>query len=170
MRGFLSSIPDGDAGTFATLDAMRGLARQASIDPTVRATTAALVRDVPFDRGNTHAVLIRRWIEARVYFLADPTYAEALHDPVWQIKQILTRGTVGVDCDDVAMLAAAMGLSVGLKARFAVVGFTSPNAPFQHVWTELAAIQSPRWAIVDPTRPMQALANFKISRMAYREV
>jgi transglutaminase-like putative cysteine protease len=157
MRGFLSSIPDGDAGTYATVQAMRALARRDALDPTVRMATSATVQGVPFDRGAAHAGLIRRWIEPRVYFLADPLYAEALHAPAWQIRQILTRGVIGVDCDDVAMLAAAMGLSIGLKARYVLAGFGSPQAPFRHVWTELSAVQRPQWIAIDPTRPAQGL-------------
>jgi len=167
MRGFLSQIPDGDAGAYATAQAMRELSRRAAVDPLIRQAAAGAVRDVPYDLGNHHAELIRRWIEPRVYFLADPTYAEALHAPEWSIRQILTRGTVGLDCDDVAMLAAAMGLSVGLRARFVMVGFSSPTAPFRHIWTELAAIHRPRWVPVDPTRSVQGLGRYQIGRTAY---
>jgi hypothetical protein len=170
VRGFLSAIPDGDAGTYATVEAMRALARRDALTPDVRLAASAAVRGVPFDRGNVHAGILGRWIEARVYFLADPLYAEALHAPAWQIREILTRGVIGVDCDDVAMLAAAMGLSIGLRARFVLVGFNLPNAPFRHIWTELAAVQNPHWVAIDPTRPQQGLASLPISRQTIVEV
>lgn len=170
VRGFLSPLPDGDAGTFATLRAMQELSRRAALVPMVRQTAGQLVQAVPYDKGNVHADLIRRWIEPRVYFLADPTYAEALHAPEWSLRQILTRGTVGLDCDDVAMLAAALGLSIGLRARFVAVGFNSPEAPFRHVWTDLAALNRPAWVSVDPTRDTQGLGRFDIRRVAYYEV
>ena len=170
MRGYLTSVPDGDAGTYQTVQWMRAIVHRNAVDPVVRQTTAAAVRGVPFDRGNIHAELIRQWIEARTYFLADPTYAEALHAPEWQIRQILTRGVIGVDCDDIAMLAAAMGLAIGLQARFVIVGFTSPKAPFRHIWTELAAVRSPRWVVIDPTRPMQGLESLSVSRRLVVEV
>lgn len=149
---------------------MQELARRAALDPLVRQTAASIVQGVPYDKGNIHAELIRRWMESRVYFLADPTYAEALHAPEWSLRQILQRGTVGLDCDDVAMLAAALGLSIGLRARFVVVGFNSPEAPFRHVWTDLAASRRPVWVTVDPTRETQGLGRFDIQRMAAYEV
>lgn len=148
---------------------MQELSRRAALVPSVRQTAAAIAQGVPYDRGNVHAELIRRWIEPRVYFLADPTYAEALHAPEWSLRQILHRGTVGLDCDDVAMLAAALGLSIGLRARFVVVGFNSPQAPFRHVWTDLAALNRPKWVAIDPTRETQGLGRFYIQRVAYFE-
>lgn len=170
MRGFLSSIPDGDAGTYATLQAMRHLARRDSLDPQMRMAASQAVRGVPGAFGTEHSRILRDWITDRTSFLADPTYAEALHAPAWQIRQILTRGVLGVDCDDVAMLAAAMGLSIGLRARFVIVGFTLPNAPFRHVWCDLASAEGGPWVTIDPTRPVQPLANLRISRALVVEV
>lgn len=170
MRGYLTSIPEGDAGTYRTLDLMRAMARRASAEPVVRQAAASAVRSYPGDGGTHHARLLNRWITERTYFLPDPLYIEALHEPALLLQQILTRGTVGVDCDDVAILAAAMGLSIGLRARFLIAGFTSPNAPFRHVWTELAGVHSGVWVPVDPTRPVQALANLPVSRLHAVEV
>jgi len=170
MRGFLSSVPAGDAGTLATVQAMRTLARRGAIDPVVRQQAALAVRGVPGDWGTEHASILRDWITRRTYYLADPTYTEALHEPGWQVRSILTLGNVGVDCDDVATLAAAMGLAIGLRARFVIVGFTSPNAPFRHVWTELASASRPEWVPIDPTRPVQAIARLPISRVRTVEV
>lgn len=168
MRGYLIPAPDGDAGTFAALHTMRQLARAAAIQLLVRTEAVRLVLGVRSPALQVR--ILRDWTSAHTDFLADPTPVETLHDPAWSIRQILTRGLVQVDCDDVAMIAAAMGLSIGLRARYVVVGFSSPNAPFRHVWTDLSGPGPPRWVPVDPTRPLQGLDRLPITRMAALEV
>lgn len=170
MRGVRSAIPDGDTGTMATLQVMRTLARQGALDPVVRLAASAVVRGLAPASGVEQAQAVRAWVTDHTAFLADPLYAEALHMPGWQVRQILTRGLVAVDCDDVAMLAAALGLSIGLRARFVVVGFSSPNAPFRHVWCDLAPVTRDVWVAIDPTRPQQALDRVPVTRHAVMEV
>ncbi|MGH3589542.1 MAG: transglutaminase domain-containing protein [Pseudonocardiaceae bacterium] len=113
---------------------------------------------------------MREWVEAHTEFLRDPDGAEMLHGPSWQIQTVLTQGRVYVDCDDVAMLAAALGKAIGLRARFVVVAFSSPNAPFRHVWTELSPRPTPQWVEVDVTRPAQGLPFNLITRSIALEV
>lgn len=168
MQGFVLPIPSGDAGTVATLQRMRMMARSGSLHPLVRTVAARLVRDVPGTSAMLQARLVGDWIGQRVRFLPDPAHAEALHDPAWAVGSILTAGQVQLDCDDVALLTAAMGLSIGLRARFVTVGFSSPKAPFRHVWTELGTGQT--WRPVDPTRPMQPLAGLVVRRRLVTEV
>lgn len=165
MRGVLLSLPSGDAGTRATLARMASWARSSAVHPLIRQVAARQVRSTSPDGGHEAAMRLAHWIGDHVMFLPDPSGVEALHDPVWSLREILTGGIVGLDCDDVAMLAAALGLSIGLRAQFVVVGFNSPNAPFGHVWTDLAGwSRSAPWIPVDPTRPAQGLDVLPISR------
>lgn len=152
----------------ATVARMRDLARRASVHPALRQVAGRLVEGIGGSAWALQARILRDWVTDRVRFLPDPTYAETLHDPLWSLDQILTRGQVQLDCDDVAMLAAALGLSIGLRARFVVVAFLSPNAPYTHVWADLGNGRS--WVTVDPTRPLQGLAGLPISRVHYAEV
>lgn len=168
MQGYVLPIPSGDAGIVSTLQRMRMMARSGALHPLVRQVAARLVRDVPGTSAMLHARLLGDWIGQRVRFLPDPTHAEALHDPAWAVKSILTTGQVQLDCDDVALLTAAMGLSIGLRARFVTVGFSSPKAPFRHVWTELGTGFA--WRPVDPTRPMRPLAGLVVRRRLVTEV
>ena len=115
--------------------------------------------------GTEQAVAIRGWLEDHVSLMRDPDGVEMLHGPKWQVRTALTQGIVNVDCDDVAMLAAALGKAVGLRARFVVVGFGSPKAPFRHVWTELASPGSNVWIECDITRPSQGLPFEAIGRV-----
>jgi hypothetical protein len=88
--------------------------------------------------------------------LSDPSGVELLHDPVLLLEDIRERGQARGDCDDVAVLGAALGGAMGLSARFVVVGFRGPNEPFEHVWTEL--YDGTTWRELDVTRPRNAEA------------
>lgn len=168
MHGAFVSVPTGDAGTAATLNVMRRLAIEGSAHPAVRERATGIVLGVGGNQRSLQARLIRQWVEDHTVFLRDPTHVEALHTAEAMLRQIDSRGVAQVDCDDVAVLTAALGGAIGLKARFVVVGFQSPNAPFAHVWTELRGSQS--WVPVDPTRPVQGLSGVPISRAAQMEV
>lgn len=167
--GYVTSIPNGDAGTKATLAQMVQLVRAASLHPIVRRQAIAIVQDAAGLDDRLKARLIRDWVDSRVLFMPDPLGAELLHSPDAVVAHILTDGIANLDCDDVAMLAAALGRSVGLRSRFVAVGF-SPNGPFRHVWSELGSPRSGFWLPVDPTRPMQGLAGLTIQRSYSVEV
>lgn len=161
-------IPAGDEGTLATLGYMAQLSMRGAVTPECRGVAARCVlgagRDPLF-----HARLLRDWVDSHTEFLADPTIAEGLTPPEKLVRSIQDRGIGQCDCDDVAMLAAALGMSIGLRARFVVVAFgTDVTSPFAHVWCELAAPDGRQWLIVDPTRPVLGLPS--ISRMQIMEV
>ena len=132
--------------------------------PEVRLTATNIVAGIGGQDGTEQAHAIRNWLETRTEFLRDPDSVEMLHGPAWQVKQVQRNGRVYVDCDDVAMLAAALGKAVGLRARFVVVGFDSPASPFRHVWTELSPRTSSAWVDMDTTRPAQGLPFNRITR------
>ena len=152
----LYSLPDGDGQTVATVGMMAQLARQGAVTPAVRDVAAFLVHAQGRDQW-LHAQSIAGFVAQRTRFLYDPSVAEALAPPAILLELIQQRGVVQVDCDDVATLVAALGLSVGLRARFVVVGFLTPDAPYEHVWAELSDVTGQEWLTVDPTRPASGL-------------
>jgi hypothetical protein len=164
MQPAMFFLPSGDGAVYATLAKMRSLAHTGAINPLVRATASSLVRGVPGTASNLQIRIIRDWLSNHVLFLRDPINAEALHTPEWMIRSVLTTGCVQVDCDDVALLAAALGMSIGLRARFVALAFTSPQAPFRHVYTDLSSPTSVQWAELDITRPAQEFAGLAITR------
>lgn len=157
-------LPTGDGAVYATLAKMRSLAHQGAINPLVRATASSLVRGVPGTASSLQIRIIRDWLCNHVLFLRDPINAEALHTADWMIRSVLTTGCVQVDCDDVALLAAALGMSIGLRARFVVLAFSSPKAPFRHVYTDLSGPVKIQWAELDITRSSQEFAGLAITR------
>lgn len=162
MRYAVSEIPGGDAGTVVTLGKMRSLVNRSLVLPIVRGAAVSIVRlVVPRDRRGQVAA-IRRFLNERVQFLRDPVGVELLHTPDWLLRDIKARYYTNADCDDVAMLGAALGKAVGLKARFVAVAFYDPVAPYSHVWAEL--FDGDRWGDVDVTRTVQDLSSKGISR------
>jgi len=149
-------IPEGDEGTFTVVDRMAELVRSRVAHPVVRAAAVDLANKVPAQHLSGQIAAVRKFLERRVPFLSDPSGVELLHDPVLLLEDIRERGQARGDCDDVAVLGAALGGAMGLSARFIVVGFRGPNEPFEHVWTELH--DGTAWRELDVTRPRTAEA------------
>lgn len=158
------SIAGGDFGTMQTIQHMRRIVNASTGDPAVRQVASRI--GVAFGpAGDAQARGIRDYLLDRVVFLRDPRNRELLHHPRVLLQDILRQGYTSIDCDDVAILGAALGKAIGLRARFVVVGFSSPTAPFRHIWTELSDPSRVRWIDLDITRPMQVLAPVSRARV-----
>ena len=97
--------------------------------------------------------MLRLWLERHIEFLRDPHGTELLQTPTRLLVLLGTQGYAAADCDDVAMLGAALGLSIGLRARFQLIG---QGQQYEHVWTELSDPLRDDWQELDITRPYQA--------------
>jgi transglutaminase-like putative cysteine protease len=164
----LRTIPDGDAGTRATLYAMRAIVRESVTVPAVRAVAVRLAMEVA--PGNTRGIIdaISDYCHRVIHFTRDPLGVEQLHYPEVMLAMIERVGRVGVDCDDAAMLVAVLAESVGVPARFSAVAFVDRAAPFSHVYAELS--DGLGWRIVDPTRPAQRLDTVAVTRIMRLDV
>jgi hypothetical protein len=159
------SIPEGDSGTLATVRRMRALVIDRCAHPAIRDVAVSLGLGL---QPHAQASAIRTWLAAHIRFQADPETTELLHDPVLMAQWIRERGIIGVDCDDVAIMGAALGCSLGIPTRFVVVGFFSPNAPYTHVWAEL--FDGRDWRELDTTRMVQGIEDGRIRRRLYMDV
>lgn len=158
MRAFHIWIPGGDAGTSSVISWMKKLAVEGKRAPSVRQIALDITDGIPGRDGTRQAVAIRQWLEANVFFQRDPSQQELLYTPPRLAHILDTRGPpLKIDCDDVAMFAAALGGSIGLLSRFQVVGFLTPNAPYRHVWTDLRSPTGGPWIEMDVTRTHQPL-------------
>jgi len=166
MRVTRFGILPGTLGTVQSVWAMRSLARSGRWHPLVRETAMLVVRSAGRD-AHEQAYALRDWLDSNVHFLRDPDDIEALHTPEAMLRLLLTHGPpLAIDCDDAAILAAALGGAVGLKSRFVVVGI-SPSSSFRHVWTELTAPHGPQageWWEMDVTRAAQSIPVSAITR------
>lgn len=124
----LSLIPSGVAGVRATLAHMVRLAREYRRHPTIRQLAVELTgnqasRDRP---GNVRALWL--FVRAFIKFMPDVRNVETLHTPIRLLKN-----RAG-DCDDQALLLAALLESIGQGTRFVAMGFEAGR--FSHVLTE----------------------------------
>jgi hypothetical protein len=158
MRAFHIWIPGGDAGTASVISWMKKLAVEGKRAPSVRQAALNITAGIPGRDGLRQIHAIRNWLASTIAFTRDPEGQELLYTPQRALHILTTRGPpLRLDCDDVAMLAAALGGSVGLRSRFQVVGFLSPNAPYRHVWADLQSPTGGPWVQMDVTRTHQPL-------------
>lgn len=149
---YFGNLPRGDAGARATLEVMRKIVNDSLASPTVRETAVGLVRDTAQRDRLAQARAIRRFLQDRMRFLSDPLGVELLHTPEYLLKEIGRRGIIQADCDDAAILGAALAKNIGIPAYFRALAFwDAKRTPYQHVYTLL---QTPQGVLdLDTTRP-----------------
>lgn len=153
----------GDYGARQTLLRMRDIVNRSLTIPLVVETANGIAALVPPRDYVGIARAIRAWMAQRFRFVRDPLGVELLRDPQYQLNQWMAQGFITGDCDDAAVLGAALAKSVGIGARFVAVAFQQ-GAPLVHVYTVLTGrgdggIGSLGPGIdLDVTRPAQARA------------
>lgn len=113
------------------------------------------------------AWMIRAWLEERTVFLADPVGVETIRTPRLMIQTAELEGVAEGDCDDIAVLGAALGMAIGIPARFVLLAFQDPGL-YTHVYTELLTEAGP--VELDTTRPAQMPEGLRIERAGFRGV
>lgn len=126
----LGSIPDGLAGTKATLRIMRNFAQAAVRDPaqTVRQKAESLVRELPPRQWFREIRALHEFVRDEIRYLRDPVGVERVATPEATLE--IGQG----DCDDKATLLAALLDSIGHPTRFVAVAFNGEG--FSHVLVE----------------------------------
>ena len=151
----LQSIFGGDMGSMQTLQRMRRLVNASLADPLVIEQARSVIENAGVlgrdEVGKYFA--IRAWMDEHLAFLPDPLGVELLSTPRYMITKIRQAEFVSGDCDDAAILGAALGKAVGLRAKFRALGFVTRARPFQHVYT-LLLIRG-QWMNLDTTRSPQ---------------
>lgn len=142
----------GDLGALQTLRRMKQIANASLGDPLVIETARSIVENAGVlgrDQWGKYLAL-RQWIEEHVQFLPDPVGLELLSTPRYMLQRIRQAQFVSGDCDDAAILGAALGKAVGLRAKYRALSFVNQRRPFQHVYTLL--LVNGKWANLDATR------------------
>lgn len=141
----LQSIPEGDAGTRATLRIMRDVTRAWRIAPDVRQLAKEITQSCEPKAFGCNARALHAWVRDNIKYLPDVADVETIQTP-----DLTLRDRVG-DCDDQAVLLASLLQSIGHPVRFVAVGMVD-NAPCSHVYVEtrvggywLAAETTERW-------------------------
>jgi len=122
----LVSIPGGLAGVRATLEHMVSIVRTFKTDLNVRNTAGQLVSGCGDKDYRCELSTLQRFVRDRIRYVRDVDGVETLQTPVQTLK--LGFG----DCDDKAMLLAALAASIGFSVRFCAIAVR--DAPdFSHV-------------------------------------
>jgi transglutaminase-like putative cysteine protease len=130
----LSMPADPDQQIQATIGGMRAMVDDAVLNgQVVQRVAKSIAASAPqFDKAAQISALYN-WLAAHVRFSRDTFPTEHLRHPEQLIEEIQADGAAGADCDDLAMLAAALLRSMGFNAIFVVAG-RSELGRFEHVF------------------------------------
>lgn len=137
-------IPNGLAGTRATLAIMSNLIRKYKVDPVIRELSVKLVRHLPNHKYGRQAGVIHKWIQNNISYVRDVAGVETIQTP----HKTLELGAG--DCDDMTTLCAVMLESIGLKTKLVAVGFK--NNALSHVLPMV--LIGRKWYWLECTRPL----------------
>ncbi|MGE0294704.1 MAG: transglutaminase family protein [Hyphomonadaceae bacterium] len=143
----LSNLPEGKAGTVATLRIMRDLARAAIRDPQQKIRLAALniIGQLPARQWSSEVAALHRFVRDDIRYVRDPVGVESVATPDKTLE--IGQG----DCDDKSVLLAALLESVGHPARFRAIGLN--GGPFSHVLVQTKI--GPQWVNAETIIPVE---------------
>jgi hypothetical protein len=161
MRVTSVSIPQGDAGTAATIAAMRTLIEEGKKDPAVRELAVRILHQArikQFDFAG-EARAIYNSVLRNMRFTRDIRGKETLHS-----ARELIRLRMG-DCDDYTILMCSLLESVGMATQIKTVANDERDPQtFTHVFPEVRI--NGQWVAVDAARRQPAFG--KAPRLSYR--
>lgn len=133
MRYEVRQIPEGWAGTGATVAAIRQLVDRSLTDPAVVTTAQGLVRGVrERDRwGELQAV--SAYVRRHLRYTNETI--ETIKAPSLAINEIQRSGSFVGDCDDAVTLWAALLRALGHEIRYVVVSQRA-DGEATHIWAE----------------------------------
>lgn len=150
------TIATGDAGVRQTLAHMRALVVESMGDPSVVFQARSFVLRAGQRAYRQQAELIQSWLGALWVFADDPIDREFLVSPGALLEMAQTYGRIVGDCDEAAMLGAALGRAIGLAPQFVVLGFADPetgnDGRMAHVYAQLLTPDGDTVSL-DITRP-----------------
>jgi transglutaminase-like putative cysteine protease len=138
----LGQIPDGVAGAKVTMKSMRDLVLAAVRDPSqkIRETALSIIGNAGYV---DQARRLQQWVQQNIRYIHDPPSVELVQTPQYTLQQ-----RAG-DCDDQAVLLAAMLDSIGHPAQFVAVGLS--GQPLSHVMVQ--TLIGTQWAGVETIIP-----------------
>jgi transglutaminase-like putative cysteine protease len=146
LNATLLSLPDGAAGTRATLRLMAGLARQYRKSMPIRSLALDIVNRVPGKNFAGEARELCLWVRNNIRYTRDVRDVETLQTPLKTLD--IGQG----DCDDQATLLSSLLEAVGFKTRFLAIK-TATLGPFVHVICEAYVVKE--WVPLETTEPWE---------------
>jgi transglutaminase-like putative cysteine protease len=159
IEGYLPTHTTDDA-----LQAMIYYTRREYLHPQVQELAQDIVAGIHPSDQTSQMIAIIHWIKNNIKYVKDEVEAARLFGTSGDLEMVKSPSAVlrsgRYDCDCIATLIAAMLISIGIKARFIVVGFapqevTGPDG-FEHVYAQGYDEATGTWMILDPvSHPME---------------
>lgn len=137
------ALPAGRAGTIKTLGIMRALANEYKKNIKIRELALALTSEHAQKDYMGSVRAIHNFVRDRIRFVPDVLGVETLQTPTKTLEY------AAGDCDDKAVLAASLLLSIGRPVRYHAISF-SPGK-FSHVFVD--ANINGHWVPMETTEP-----------------
>jgi hypothetical protein len=147
----VAQLAGGDSGVSQTFARMASLVHAAQVDPVVVYAARVLVGST--GRGQyAGAQAIKAWMVRVFRYVDDPVNVELLVSPSQMIADADADSVVYGDCDEAAVLGAALGMAAGIPAMFTALAFDDDPTRLAHVFVTLLPSDGAR-VTLDITRP-----------------
>lgn len=134
-----------------TLGIMRTLIRRDRDDRNIRDQALKVTQGCVRLDDRCRMIRLLGFVKNVVPYEKDVAGVETLHTPTDQLERIRHYGNAGGDCDDAAMLLAALLMSLGIQVRLVALS-VRPDRVLHHVAVEARDGRSGWWVYVDPFR------------------
>lgn len=159
-KPWLHSFKGTDDTIKLMLDYARG--KEGEQSARVRQWAEAIVRLLRPKDYLSEILAIRGWCTGpQLRYTNDARHVEQVKTPLRMLSEIEKHGVSLVDCDDIATLIAALGMSLGRNATYTMARFSKTSRQFTHVFCRLQEPRSGTWIVCDPvagTREAQMLS------------
>lgn len=160
--GSLAAAPPADVGkpwlssfkgTSDTIALMLAYARgnEGEQNARVRQWAETIVRQIAPKDYLSEILALRGWCTSpHLRYTNDARHVEQVKTPFRILSEIESTGVSLVDCDDIACLLAALGMSLGRAAAYTMAGFSRSDPQMTHVFCRLQEPRSGVWIVCDP--------------------
>lgn len=145
LTATLQAIPDGKAGTVATLKIMREITRQAKKTLPVRSLAVELTNGKAQKDWIGELKSLHGFVRDQIRYVKDIRGVETVQTPDATLR--IKAG----DCDDKSVLLASLLESIGHPTRFVAIGFAPDD--YAHVYVETRV--GNKWIPLETTEPVE---------------
>ena len=151
------NAPDGVAHTADTVKRMAQLARDGSHTYAIRSLATKITHHVPGKDTRGELAAIYQWVRDNIRYRYDPRGLEWIQAPDRTVQE------KAGDCDDLAILIAALVQAIGHRTRYRTVGKTDKRQSHVHAqawdgsaWVDMDPVLEPRQATTAPRADLGA--------------
>jgi hypothetical protein len=132
----LRQVGNGIVGNIDTIEVMKKMAREYSRHDLVKrlATNILHYQNIPSHHYLDEARAIGEFVKKHIRYVKDPVGTESLQAPDMMIRMMKDVGYAMGDCDDMALLSAALLMSIGIRPRFRAIRYREGSANYNHIY------------------------------------